>query len=125
MADIVRKRAENIEGSFYVDDTCIDCDTCRWIAPKVFREDGGMVLLYAEKFLFTGGHLAYSEEKEHLVGFRSACWYSWPELVSSTERLAKYDFEWVLPGHGRRFHAPRAGMKTEMKKCLDWMRSVS
>lgn len=28
---------ENVDGEFYVDRTCIDCDTCRWMAPTVFK----------------------------------------------------------------------------------------
>lgn len=31
------RRAENVDGEFYVDRTCIDCDTCRWMAPSVFK----------------------------------------------------------------------------------------
>jgi len=26
----------NVDGDFYVDHTCIDCDTCRWMAPDTF-----------------------------------------------------------------------------------------
>lgn len=29
-------RSENVDGQFYVDHTCIDCDTCRWMAPHTF-----------------------------------------------------------------------------------------
>lgn len=29
---------ENVPGDFFVDSTCIDCDTCRQIAPAVFGE---------------------------------------------------------------------------------------
>lgn len=32
--------AENIEGEFFVDATCIDCDACRQIAPSVFADAG-------------------------------------------------------------------------------------
>lgn len=32
---------ENAPGDFYVDSTCIDCDACRQIAPKTFREHAG------------------------------------------------------------------------------------
>ena len=288
MADIKRRRVENVAGDFYVDETCIDCDTCRWMAPEVFREEGGqsavylqpkddsqrtkalqalvacptasigvtphdsklkkavesfpipveenvahcgfhaegsfgaasyliqrkegnvlvdsprfaaplvkklegmggvrylflthrddvadhalfrkhfgcerilhlgdvepdteqveikpegkeefsladdlkiipvpghteghLVLLYKNKFLFTGDHLAYSTSLNQLIGFREVCWYSWPELVVSTEKLLNYEFEWVLPGHGRRFHASKELMKIEIKKCLEWMK---
>ncbi|MCR4318454.1 MAG: MBL fold metallo-hydrolase [Planctomycetes bacterium] len=42
MASITKRRRENVEGNFYVDDTCIDCDTCRWMAPETFHEDHDM-----------------------------------------------------------------------------------
>ncbi|RRT61346.1 hypothetical protein B296_00038896 [Ensete ventricosum] len=28
-----QKRPQNVEGEFFVDCRCIDCDTCRWMAP--------------------------------------------------------------------------------------------
>jgi glyoxylase-like metal-dependent hydrolase (beta-lactamase superfamily II)/ferredoxin len=36
MADLNRKLAENAPGELFVDETCIDCDTCRELAPKTF-----------------------------------------------------------------------------------------
>ena len=36
MADKGEKWAENIEGAFYVDEQCIDCDLCREHAPDNF-----------------------------------------------------------------------------------------
>jgi ferredoxin len=33
-------RPENVEGSFFVDHTCIDCDTCRIMAPDTFSRIG-------------------------------------------------------------------------------------
>jgi glyoxylase-like metal-dependent hydrolase (beta-lactamase superfamily II)/ferredoxin len=41
MANSKRRREENVPGNFYVDDTCIDCDACRWLAPETFAEAGG------------------------------------------------------------------------------------
>ena len=38
MASLARRLPDNAPGDFYVDDTCIDCDTCRRIAPAVFAE---------------------------------------------------------------------------------------
>ncbi|HEY6148091.1 MAG TPA: MBL fold metallo-hydrolase, partial [Thermoanaerobaculia bacterium] len=61
---------------------------------------GHAVLLYREKFLFTGDHLAWSRRRNGLVAFRDACWYSWKEQIDSMERLLDFSFEWVLPGHG-------------------------
>ena len=36
MAERDDKVPENVEGAFYVDDTCIDCDACREMAPANF-----------------------------------------------------------------------------------------
>jgi len=38
MANIQRRLPENVPGDFFVDDTCIDCNTCSQLAPNVFRE---------------------------------------------------------------------------------------
>jgi glyoxylase-like metal-dependent hydrolase (beta-lactamase superfamily II)/ferredoxin len=85
---------------------------------------GHAVLLYREKFLFTGDHLAWSPRRRELTAFRGACWYSWTEQIRSMERLLDFRFEWVLPGHGWRYHAasPEA-MRTELEKCVKWMKS--
>lgn len=41
MANRKTSVAENAPGAFFVDRTCIDCDTCRQIAPAVFGEAPG------------------------------------------------------------------------------------
>jgi ferredoxin len=38
MANLKKRLPENVPGGFFVDSTCIDCDTCRQIAPQVFGE---------------------------------------------------------------------------------------
>ncbi|HEX8719222.1 MAG TPA: MBL fold metallo-hydrolase [Pyrinomonadaceae bacterium] len=85
---------------------------------------GHCVLLYRDKYLFTGDHLAWSPARDTLTAFRSACWYSWPAQTRSMERLLDYGFEWVLPGHGRIHHADAATMRAELEKCVRWMKSV-
>ncbi len=40
MADLKRIRAGNLPGDFFVDATCIDCDTCRWVAKGLFTRVG-------------------------------------------------------------------------------------
>ena len=40
MANISKRLHTNIDGNFFVDSTCIDCDTCRQLAPSTFVEDG-------------------------------------------------------------------------------------
>jgi glyoxylase-like metal-dependent hydrolase (beta-lactamase superfamily II)/ferredoxin len=86
---------------------------------------GHMVLLYRNKFLFTGDHLAWSPARETLTAFRSACWYSWTEQTRSMEKLLAYDFEWVLPGHGRIHRDTRRGMRSHLLRCLEWMKAVA
>src|SRR5262245_33449333 len=39
MANPNNAYTENVPGNFFVDDTCIDCDLCRQIAPSVFKEE--------------------------------------------------------------------------------------
>jgi glyoxylase-like metal-dependent hydrolase (beta-lactamase superfamily II) len=68
---------------------------------------GSCALLYRETFLFTGDHL-WSDEAGGIEAGRDVCWYSWPEQIKSIARLAEHRFEWILPGHGRTFHAPSA-----------------
>jgi glyoxylase-like metal-dependent hydrolase (beta-lactamase superfamily II)/ferredoxin len=86
---------------------------------------GHMTLLYREHYLFTGDHLAWSPERRGLYAFRDACWYSWEDQIRSMERLLDHRFEWVLPGHGWRYHAPSAGaMRNEVERCVAWMRRV-
>lgn len=42
-------RKENVAGGdFFVDHTCIDCDTCRWMAPSVFSRAGGMSAVHRQ-----------------------------------------------------------------------------
>jgi glyoxylase-like metal-dependent hydrolase (beta-lactamase superfamily II)/ferredoxin len=40
MANPSKRLDSNIAGNFYVDGTCINCDTCRQLAPKTFEEIG-------------------------------------------------------------------------------------
>lgn len=39
MAERSKKLTKNVNGAFYVDDTCIDCEVCREIAPANFTRD--------------------------------------------------------------------------------------
>jgi glyoxylase-like metal-dependent hydrolase (beta-lactamase superfamily II) len=80
---------------------------------------GSMCLLYRDKFLFSGDHVAWDPEDERLVAWRDVCWYDWDALRRSMARLAAFRFEWILPGHGRRCHFPAGRMAAEMRRCLD------
>lgn len=93
------------------------------IIPVPGHSKGHTVLLGNNKFLFTGDHLAWDEELNQLVAFRDYCWYSWSEQIKSMRKLANYSFEWVLPGHGRRYQADAETMRQQMQKCLAWMKA--
>ncbi|MEM9152576.1 MAG: MBL fold metallo-hydrolase, partial [Cyanobacteria bacterium P01_F01_bin.3] len=92
------------------------------IIPVPGHSQGHTVLLYQNKYLFTGDHLAWSAYLGHLHAFRRYCWYSWSEQIQSMKRLADYSFEWVLPGHGRRWHSKV--MAQELQTCIDWMETA-
>ena len=40
MANAAKALPENVPGELFVDSTCIDCDTCRQLAPQTFGETG-------------------------------------------------------------------------------------
>ena len=84
---------------------------------------GHMVLLYRNQYLFTGDHLAWSPNRDTLTAFRSVCWYSWEAQTRSMEKLLDYDFEWVLPGHGRIHHDSHENMRAHLERCIEWMKT--
>jgi glyoxylase-like metal-dependent hydrolase (beta-lactamase superfamily II)/ferredoxin len=92
------------------------------VIPTPGHTRGHAVLLYKDKYLFTGDHLAWSPVRETLTAFRSACWYDWDVQTRSMERLLDYRFEWVLPGHGRIHHDTAARMREHLMKCIEWMK---
>lgn len=49
MADKDAKVAENVSGSFYVDDNCIDCGVCIETAPNSFAQNEDEGYAYVSK----------------------------------------------------------------------------
>jgi glyoxylase-like metal-dependent hydrolase (beta-lactamase superfamily II)/ferredoxin len=82
----------------------------------------GSTALLVDGFLFTGDHLWGSEDGDRLEAGRSVCWYSWAEQTRSMETLLAYDFEWVFPGHGPRFHAPVRKMRAALETLIRRMK---
>lgn len=82
---------------------------------------GHAVLHADQRFLFTGDHLEFDEKAGSLRAFRDFCWYDWARQTESMRSLLDLDFEWVLPGHGRRGHADAAQMKAWLRDCVRWM----
>jgi glyoxylase-like metal-dependent hydrolase (beta-lactamase superfamily II)/ferredoxin len=63
MADLKKMLPGNVDGLFFVDNTCIDCDTCRQLAPKVFQDDGN----YSVVFHQPNGEIEHRDAARALV----------------------------------------------------------
>src|SRR2546423_3062694 len=48
MANSSKALPSNVPGNWFVDSTCIDCDTCRQLAPRVFGEADGYSFVQAQ-----------------------------------------------------------------------------
>ena len=101
--------------------TTIELEPDLLIIPVPGHTKGHTVLLYKNKYLFSGDHLAWNKTLGHLIAFSKFCWYSWEDQIKSMQNLANYDFEWVLPGHGRRYHADKETMQQQMQQCISYM----
>jgi glyoxylase-like metal-dependent hydrolase (beta-lactamase superfamily II)/ferredoxin len=86
---------------------------------------GHTVLLYRDRYLFSGDHLWWSDAHDSLNASQSVCWYSWAEQIRSMERLLDYQFEWVLPGHGHRVHLSSSLMRDQLETCVARMKRQS
>ncbi len=93
------------------------------ILPVPGHTAGHTVLLYRDRFLFSGKHLLWSPWMNQLYALRRQCGYSWSKQIESMQRLGNHTFEWVLPGHGYRYHTIAAKMKQNLQVCLDWMKT--
>jgi len=94
------------------------------IVPTPGHTAGHCVLLYRNRFLFTGDHLDWDRDEKCLAASRSYCWYSWEDQTRSMARLADYDFEWVLPGHGQRVQLPVDEMRRQLHMLVDRMHTL-
>ncbi len=88
------------------------------VIPVPGHTRGSACLLWQERYLFSGDHLAWSHELGHPIAFRGACWYDWDETVASVARLLDHRFEWILPGHGRRYFLPAGEMRAALSRGL-------
>ncbi len=95
------------------------------LIPVPGHSPGHLVLLYRNKFLFTGDHIAYSGEMQSIYAFREHCWFSWKEQTRSVAKLADYNWSWLLPGHGRRTHASSEQMRKMIISCAEWMETAT
>jgi glyoxylase-like metal-dependent hydrolase (beta-lactamase superfamily II)/ferredoxin len=84
---------------------------------------GHWVLLFDQRFLFTGDHLDFDRHTQRLSASEDYCWHSWSQQIESMRRLGEYSFEWILPGHGQKVKLPRERVRQEMIELVERMRS--
>jgi glyoxylase-like metal-dependent hydrolase (beta-lactamase superfamily II)/ferredoxin len=84
---------------------------------------GHCVLLFNNRFLFTGDHLDWDRDEQRLASSENYRWHSWPRQIESVDELSKYPFEWVLPGHGQKVHLPANQMRAELKRLVGLLRA--
>lgn len=94
------------------------------VIPTPGHTSGHCVLLYKNKFLFTGDHLWWDREERSLGAGRDVCWYSWEKQIESMEKLIPFNFEWVLPSHGQKVKLPVEVMRDELKKLVKRMKKL-
>ncbi len=58
MASQSRRLEINVAGDFFVDDSCIDCGTCRWMAPSVFDGLGDYSRVHSQPATEAATHAA-------------------------------------------------------------------
>jgi len=88
------------------------------VIPTPGHTAGHCVLLYRNRYLFTGDHLDWDRDRSRLHASSNYCWYSWEEQIQSVRRLLDYSFEWVLPGHGQRVQLPPDQMRSHLANLL-------
>lgn len=84
---------------------------------------GHCVLLFNDRFLFTGDHLYFDRHQLHLAAFRDYCWDSWSQQTGSMQRLTQHRFEWILPGHGQRVHLAETEMQRQLAVLVERMKA--
>jgi glyoxylase-like metal-dependent hydrolase (beta-lactamase superfamily II) len=91
------------------------------VIPVPGHTRGSTCLLYRDRYLFTGDHLAWDVSRKQLVAWRDVCWYDWGEQAESMVRLTQHRFEWVMPGHGRRVYVPAREMALALRDLVGRM----
>ena len=104
MADAAKRLSTNIDGNFFVDATCINCDTCRQLAPKSFVENGEYSSVYRQPETESERYQAYQALLACPVGSLGA-------LVpdKAVMRAATESFPMLIEREGARLGAPGAG----------------
>lgn len=92
------------------------------IVPMPGHTEGHCMMLYKNKYLFSGDSLTSNYYRADGLECWGPLWtwYSFDVQTESLEKLRNYDFEWVLPGHGRRWHVDKAQMRKQLENAITW-----
>lgn len=90
------------------------------IIPTPGHTMGHSMLLYREKFLFSGDVFTSNTYSNTQIEAWPPyyCWGDWNEQNKSIARLLKFSFEYMLPSHGKRFHGTKIETKAALEYCL-------
>lgn len=91
MASLAKILPANVPGEWFVDSTCIDCDTCRQLAPSVFGEADGYSFVESQP-------RDAGEEKAALYALVSCPTGSIGTRGTSAAKAAMGDFPLVIDG---------------------------
>lgn len=95
------------------------------IIPQPGHTEGHCMLLYKNKFLFSGDALK-PDPADHLIDTWDPLWtwYSFTEQANSVEKLQQYSFEWVLPSHGKPMRIAAVEAKTLLEGAVKRAREL-
>ncbi|MCB0996588.1 MAG: hypothetical protein KDB21_15950, partial [Acidimicrobiales bacterium] len=76
--------------------------------------------------LFSGDSLAWDHEREQLMAFRRACWYSWEAQTASLERFAASGLtvDRLFCGHGWSHDLPSPEFSRHLTELVARMRTM-
>lgn len=86
------------------------------VIPQPGHTKGHCMLLYKNRFLFTGD--VFTADRNGNLATGKYCWYSWKIQNESLKRLTKYTFAVTLPAHGRRVATTELQMNSQLKALL-------
>jgi len=91
-----------------------------FLIPTPGHTEGHMMMLYKNKYLFSGDSLYYDRKESRVEIWNPLwTWYSYEEQTMSMEKLLGKSFEWLLPAHGQRVHLAPEEMKTQLQDAID------
>ncbi|MCP3659166.1 MAG: MBL fold metallo-hydrolase [Bacteroidetes bacterium] len=86
---------------------------------------GHMVMLWDNKYLFTGDHFCWSSRYQKFYAFRTFCWDSWAEQIKTVDLLKQFTkVEFVFPGHGKWHEVEKEKFPEIIQETVKWMISV-